>query len=49
MIKDYELVSIKNIQSKSSIKKIDCEVEALNTFLAGYAPKKQFQNDVFPP
>ena len=39
MISEYKLVSIKDIQSKSSLKKFDCEVEPLNTFLSGYALK----------
>lgn len=39
MISEYKLLSIKEIQSKSLLKKFDCEVESLNTFLSGYALK----------
>lgn len=39
MISEYKLTSIKEIQSKSSLKEFDCEVDALNTFLSGYAMK----------
>ena len=39
MISEYKLVSIKEIKSKSLLKKFDCEVEPLNTFLSGHALK----------
>ena len=39
MILGYELKSIKNISSKSCLKKFDCGVEPLNTFLSSYAIK----------
>ena len=39
MISDYRLVSIKEIKSKSSLKKFDCDTEVLNTFLDRYALK----------
>ena len=39
MISEYKLVYIKEIQSKSLLKKFDCEVEPLNTFLSAYALK----------
>ena len=39
MISEYKLVSIKEIKSKSLLKKFDCEVEPFNTFLSGYALK----------
>lgn len=39
MISGYRLVSIKEIESKTALKKFDCDIEALNTFLARYALK----------
>jgi len=34
---DYRLVSIKEIQRKSLLKKFDCGIEKLNEFLSRYA------------
>ena len=39
MISGYSLVSIKEIKSKSTLKKFDCDTEVLNSFLSGYALK----------
>ncbi|MBQ0050457.1 MAG: GNAT family N-acetyltransferase [Treponema sp.] len=39
MRNDLKLVSIKEIPSKSFLKKFDCEIEALNEFLSRYALK----------
>lgn len=39
MISGYRLVSIKEIESKTALKKFDCDIEVLNTFLARYALK----------
>ena len=36
---DYKLVSIKNIQQKSQLKKFNCDIDALNEFLSRYALK----------
>lgn len=36
---DYKLVSIKNIQQKSQLKKFNCDIDALNEFLSRYAVK----------
>lgn len=39
MISDYKLVSIKEIKSKTTLKKFDCDTEVLNSFLSRYALK----------
>ena len=39
MISGYSLVSIKEIKSKSALKKFDCDTEVLNSFLYRYALK----------
>ncbi|MBQ0008739.1 MAG: GNAT family N-acetyltransferase [Firmicutes bacterium] len=39
MINGYRLVSIKEIKSKATLKKFDCDTEVLNTFLSRYALK----------
>ena len=39
MISGYSLVSIKEIKSKSTLKKFDCDTEVLNSFLSEYALK----------
>ncbi len=39
MTSGIQLISIKKVQSKSSLKKFDCGNDALNTFLSGYALK----------
>ncbi|UTC74924.1 GNAT family N-acetyltransferase [Treponema sp. OMZ 792] len=41
MISDYRLVSIKEIQQKSLLKKFDCGIEQLNEFLSRYAIKNE--------
>ena len=37
MMSDHKLVSIKEIQQKSLLKKFDCGIEKLNEFLSRYA------------
>ena len=39
MNRNYKLVSIKDIQQKSALKKFNCDVDALNEFLSRYALK----------
>ena len=39
MISSYRLVSIKEIQQKSILRKFDCDIEVLNEFLSQYAIK----------
>ena len=39
MNEEYKLVSIKDIQQKSSLKDFDCEINVLNDFLSKYALK----------
>lgn len=39
MMSDHKLVSIKEIQQKSLLKKFDCGIEKLNEFLSRYAIK----------
>lgn len=39
MISGYRLVSIKEIRSKTVLKKFDCGTEVLNSFLVRYALK----------
>ena len=39
MTNGYRLVSIKEIESKATLKNFDCGLEALNDFLSRYAKK----------
>ncbi len=39
MNQNYKLVSVKDIQQKSALKKFNCDIEVLNEFLSRYALK----------